>query len=132
MTKIVINTCYGGFGLSHAAIIELARRKGITLHPFTANYPQPPTPITSDEEAEKTFSVLYYTSPEPIDDNYFSARETPRNDPDLISLVEDWGSERVSTKYSNLKIVEIPDDVEWEIEEYDGREWVAEAHRTWD
>ena len=27
--------------------------------------------------------------------------------------------------------VSIPDDVEWQIEEYDGMEWVAEAHRTW-
>jgi len=30
-----------------------------------------------------------------------------------------------------LKIVDIPDGVEWEIEEYDGMEWVAEKHRTW-
>jgi hypothetical protein len=27
--------------------------------------------------------------------------------------------------------VDIPDDVKWEIEEYDGNEWVAEVHRTW-
>lgn len=26
---------------------------------------------------------------------------------------------------------EVPDDVQWQIEEYDGREWVAETHRTW-
>jgi len=30
-----------------------------------------------------------------------------------------------------LAIVEIPDDVEYTIEEYDGNEHVAEAHRTW-
>jgi hypothetical protein len=28
-------------------------------------------------------------------------------------------------------VIEIPDDVEWEVEEYDGLEWVAEKHRTW-
>ena len=27
--------------------------------------------------------------------------------------------------------VEIPDDVEWQIEEYDGSEWIAEKHRIW-
>jgi hypothetical protein len=33
--------------------------------------------------------------------------------------------------HANLKIVEVPPDVEWQIEEYDGNEWVAEKHRTW-
>lgn len=30
-----------------------------------------------------------------------------------------------------LILEDIPDDVEWEIEEYDGLEWVSEKHRTW-
>ena len=30
-----------------------------------------------------------------------------------------------------LKIVDIPDDIDWVIEEYDGSEWVSEKHRTW-
>jgi len=29
------------------------------------------------------------------------------------------------------KVVEIPDDIEFVIEEYDGIEWVAEKHRVW-
>jgi hypothetical protein len=33
--------------------------------------------------------------------------------------------------FSELKIVNIPDDVEFQIEEYDGNEWVAEKHRVW-
>jgi hypothetical protein len=48
----------------------------------------------------------------------------------LIKLVEKLG-EDVNTRFSNLKVVEIPDDVDWEIAEYDGFEWVAEKHRTW-
>jgi len=31
-----------------------------------------------------------------------------------------------------LKVVEIPDDVEWNVQEYDGNEWVAEKHRIWE
>jgi hypothetical protein len=27
--------------------------------------------------------------------------------------------------------VDIPLDIQWTIEEYDGDEWVAEVHRTW-
>jgi hypothetical protein len=34
--------------------------------------------------------------------------------------------------FSRLKIVEIPDGVEWTIQEFDGNEWVAEKHRTWE
>jgi hypothetical protein len=34
-------------------------------------------------------------------------------------------------QFSELKIVEVPDDVNWYIEEYDGMEHVAERHRTW-
>jgi hypothetical protein len=30
-----------------------------------------------------------------------------------------------------LKIIEIPDGVNWYVEEYDGRERVAERRRTW-
>jgi hypothetical protein len=45
-------------------------------------------------------------------------------------VVEEMG-ENVNTRFSELKVVEIPNDVEWQIEEYDGAEWVAEKHRTW-
>lgn len=40
-------------------------------------------------------------------------------------------SDKASGGFASLKIVEIPDDVEWEICEYDGLEWVAEKHRKW-
>ncbi len=54
-----------------------------------------------------------------------------RTDNDLINLLEEKGSKYVSGPCSSLKIVEIHDDVEWEVEEYDGSEWISEKHRTW-
>jgi len=33
--------------------------------------------------------------------------------------------------YSELKIVHVPDEVDWYISEYDGLEQVHEKHRTW-
>jgi hypothetical protein len=39
--------------------------------------------------------------------------------------------EKANDRFSKLKIVEIPDDVQWEIQEYDGWEHIAENHRTW-
>lgn len=53
----------------------------------------------------------------------------PRNDPVLIQVVETLGEK--ANNHCQLKIVDVPDDVEWEIEEYDGKEWVSETHRTW-
>ncbi len=48
-----------------------------------------------------------------------------RNSPILVDAVENSNCD------SSLKVVEIPDDIDWEIKEYDGMEWVAEKHRIW-
>ena len=49
--------------------------------------------------------------------------------PDLIEALE-----RMTQNGENiwpLEIVEIPDDVVWYIEDYDGKEWIHEKHRVW-
>lgn len=66
----------------------------------------------------------------PHDDEYWSNREIPRDDPYLVKVVRELGM-GANGPHANLKIVEIPGDVEWTVEEYDGVEWVAEKHRTW-
>ena len=53
-----------------------------------------------------------------------------RSNPALVQAVEELG-EDADGSLSNLIVVEIPDGVDWQIEEYDGFEWVAEKHRTW-
>lgn len=53
-----------------------------------------------------------------------------RDDPKLVECVEKLGEE-ANGAYAELKVVEIPDDVNWEIGEYDGLEWVEEVHRRW-
>jgi hypothetical protein len=68
-----------------------------------------------------------------IDDltEHWYDREIPRDDPCLIQTIRELGKD-ADTRFCTLKIVEIPAEVEWEIGEYDGLEWVAEKHRTWD
>lgn len=58
------------------------------------------------------------------------ANDIKRDDPILIEVIEELNHE-ADTRFSNLKIVEIPDGVEWEVQEYDGYEHIAEKHRTW-
>jgi hypothetical protein len=62
-----------------------------------------------------------------FDFDQFMEQSIKRNDPDLIEIVES-----VADPKSTIKIVEIPDDVNWIVQDYDGLEWVAEKHRTWE
>jgi hypothetical protein len=60
----------------------------------------------------------------------FCDRDIPRDDPYLIKVIKDLGMS-ANGGNANIKIVEVPEDVDWEIADYDGVEWVAEKHRTW-
>lgn len=65
-----------------------------------------------------------------VTENSFHQWDIMRNDPILVEIVEEMGM-KANTRVSELKVVEIPDEVEWQIEEYDGLEWIAEVHRVW-
>lgn len=58
----------------------------------------------------------------PVDEE---ERKKTRTDPLLIELVEKYGDGMY------LRVIEIPDDVDWYIEFDEGCEYVAEKHRTW-
>ena len=60
--------------------------------------------------------------------------DVARDDPILIEIIKELGLKRAGGTHSQLKIIEIPDDVPadgWIIQAYDGVEWVAERHRSW-
>lgn len=53
-----------------------------------------------------------------------------RNDPDLVSVMEELGEE-ANGPSASLKVVDVPDDVKWYIRDYDGKETVVEQSRCW-
>lgn len=106
--KIVINRCWGGFGLSSEAHKLIAERKG-WKH------------ACDDWDND----YWYNTSNQPI-----YSYDLDRNDSDLIAVIEQLG-DKAGSDYSELKIVNIPDDVDWYISDYDGIEKVHEQHRLW-
>lgn len=65
-----------------------------------------------------------------ITDPDWWCRKIPRDCPILVQIVEEM-NEKADGRFAALKVVEVPDDADWYVEEYDGSEWVAERHRTW-
>lgn len=75
-------------------------------------------------------AVLEYKKLAGITDPSFYDRDIPRDDPYLVKIVRELGM-AANGSCANLKIVEVPGDVNWLVQEYDGAEWIAEQHRTW-
>jgi hypothetical protein len=115
--KIVINRCWGGFGLSEAAWEMILDRKGIEWEK-TPKQHKWGYATYRDKNTGKEIYLDY-------DYSY-----NLRNDPLLVEVVETLGEAANSDK-AELEVVEIPDEVDWEIVDYDGMEHVAERHRIW-
>ena len=54
----------------------------------------------------------------------------PRDDEMLVQVVEELGT-GANGHCAEFKVVNVPSDVEWEIEKVGGVEHVSEVHRTW-
>ena len=135
MTSIVINRCYGGFGISDTAFERYLDLKGITWYKGESSIGTSVYYTVPVEEYEALYEVC---KARPVSPDRFkevhglslSPYDIERNDPILVQVVEEMGEESWA-KYAELKIVEVPDDVVWEIDEYDGLESISEAHRRW-
>lgn len=114
---IVINCDHGGFGLSREAQIEYLNRAGVAYN------------LQDRESRDDT--VRFGPEIKLSNGNHWNERhDIARDDPILVALVHDMG-DAVNSDLASLKVVKIPGDVEWAINEYDGLEWVAEKHRQW-
>ena len=52
-----------------------------------------------------------------------------RKHPSLVALVEEFKDQE--EVIGDLRVVDIPGDVEWELSNYDGWERIHEKHRSW-
>jgi len=105
--KIVINKCYGGFSVSKKVIEELGF-----------------------DQVKDDFIFGVY-----LDNKMFGIKSDNwdefRADQRLIAAIEKIGIEESSGIYAKLEIVDIPEGVEWEIDDYDGIESIREQSRSW-
>lgn len=161
MKKVVINTCFGGFSLSKAATKRMAELQGRECYFFTHSYAPGadhdkyvPIPYPSPEDERESLFWLAFDIPNPNEvlaqpknwhalsmkekqahndlwgQHNITNRPDDREDPLLIQVVEELG-EAANGACAELKVVEIPSSTQYTIEEYDGREHIAEVHRTW-
>ena len=112
---IVINVCHGGFGLSREAELQYLDRVGIAYRL---------------DDREDRYSNTNFGPYIIVNGVHWSDQSIARDDPALIAVVQNLGA-AANGAHARLKIVTIPADVAWQIDEYDGKEWVAEQHRTW-
>lgn len=153
MVKVVINACFGGFGLSPAATRRLAELQGRECYFFKPDGLSTYEPVREPSRRDLFWDA--FSVPDPTDVLAWSrpwhemtdAEKQAHNDayraihlddfsrdranPLLVRVVEEMGSEAASGACAELKIVEVPDGVAWEISEYDGNETIHEQHRTW-
>ena len=137
MKKVILNKCFGGFGVSKEAYELYAKKKGIDVFHYTQKNLKNEiyTYATDDNRSfdfyfTKDFGDNVYISDEDFKKYFLNLDENFREDKTLIEVVEELG-EKANTFYSNLKIVEIPDDLDYVIDDYDGIETLHQKVKKW-
>lgn len=146
--EIVINKCYGGFGLSNEAYEQLIKW-GIPVRKYINEKRNPKTGLYDIKESENEGEVIFDKELTPkgedsYNDIYWKFKgmssisrrywetwlEKNREYPLLLKVIKKLGK-KASSRVAALVIVEIPVDIEYEIKEHDGFEHIAEKHKTW-
>lgn len=137
--KVVINAKFGGFGLSEAAYEKL-HQWGVPIKAYIYEKRDPETQLYLPEPLNDGEVIFDRTLSEPSQLNtamiHLSGKywdtwtKENRTHPLLIRVVEEL-KDGANGRCSKLKIVEIPDGTDYQIDEYDGLEHVAEKHRVW-
>lgn len=150
MLRIVINKCYGGFGLSPEAIVWLMDRGSELIRKQTyeeycggdSDYARRhlldgAKPLTG--KPGLMMNSWGYAVLEPKQQVVYTVERhddvmTFRTHPDLLLCIETLGK-AANGQCADLRIVDIHDETvsidDIYVDEYDGNEWVAQKHSTW-
>lgn len=150
--KVVINKCHGGFGISNEALLRLIEKKSsiiqkMTIQEYYGGAENQKDKFCYSPDWKEKYKQEDKRWHKPFKDGYKSSYfggqlfkgkfvyfierdDEIRNHPDLVEVVKSMKKE-ANGEHASLEVKEIPDGIEWQIEEYDGLEWVAEKHKTW-
>lgn len=139
MKKVILNKCYGGFDVSKEAYELYAKKKGLTLYQYESElissekkfaYKRATKESLFNHYFTKDFGDYAYISNEDYEKYNLYLREDHREDPVLIEVVEELG-DKANGRFGELRIVEIPDDLDYVIDEYDGIETLHQKVQEW-
>ena len=130
--KSVINSCYGGFGLSPKALkryLELKGKQAYFYKQITFSWEDNGVELQRVDNLDDLNNELFrYCTTEDqgefLNDwpsKVLHSGDISRNDKHLVQVVEELGIE-ANSKYSELEVVEIENGRWYKIDEYDGYE----------
>lgn len=140
MKKVILNKCYGGFDVSEEAYKLYAKKKGLKLYMYEADFSQRPIKYTKVKKSSNIFTQYFtkdfgdsFVGISICGDEYFlNLNDEHREDETLIEVVEELGN-KASGKMGELVVVEIPDEVakDYVIDDYDGIETLHQRVEVW-
>lgn len=138
--KVAINACYGGFSLSKEAIRMLYKMGCKYVHKMSPEQYYGigwATRFEEDKKSDSEYNPVIEGDSIIVEDirGFYSidtdeCEYSPRADKMVIEVIEKLG-DKANGMCAKIKIVEIPDGVNWTIDEYDGMESIHEKHREW-
>lgn len=141
--KVVLNRCFGGFGLSPLAIKKYAEYSGQEVYFYeqskyrNRDHFDEWRKLTEDDELARASFITcndcgtsFRRLPTAI--RMFNSSDLKRNDEILVRVVEELGTKANGT-YASLQVIEIPDETfdDSYIDDYDGVETIHENHKYW-
>ena len=138
MKKVILNKCFGGFDVSKEAYMLYAKKKGLTLYLYESKFINRKFIYKKVNDDNSIFRHYFIKdmgdnveiSNEDYEKYCLYLKDEHREDPILIEVVEELG-EKASGRFGYLKVVEIPDDLEYVIDEYDGIETLHQKVEEW-
>lgn len=151
MQKVIINKCFGGYGFDPFTVQKYADEKGVKLYWYKQAFNTYRSNLKEDM-IKIPFEIIakddglrmgYVALTKDMGDTYIrdwqdenvcadefdiNNDDASRTDPVLIDVIEKYGDANVHGGHAPT-VVEVPDGVEWMIEEYDGFETLHEKHR---
>lgn len=137
--KVILNKCYGGFGVSQKGYELYAKKKNLSLYMYKRSNDDFMI-FEKISKDENVFLTYYFTVDMGESFSIHSMKnwngitlyldESHRTDSVLIEVVEELGKE-ASGEFADLQIVEIPDDLKYEVIDHDGIERLCEVGKTW-
>lgn len=135
--KVILNKCFGGFGISPEGYKLYCQKKNIPCYFYRTvylkndhiGYNKVKNPDWADYCFTEDFGDLFEGENNEFEKMLYLDSEY-REDATLIEVVEELG-EKANGRFAELVVVDIPDGLNYVIDEYDGIETLHERVKEW-